>query len=53
MITALPFIVAVHPPDVFVASTVYVPAVVLVPKFIEDPVPAIGLPTAEPLKRSW
>ena len=46
VITALPVIALVHPPAVFVARTVYVPATVCKPKDIEDPVlPTTGIPT--------
>ena len=52
-ITALPVILLVQPVVEFVATTVYVPAVLCTGKFNAAPVPATGVPTLPPLSCNW
>ena len=49
----LPDMVAVQPPMVLVASTVYVPTAVCRPKLMLEPVPDTGLPTVLAPFLSW
>src|SRR5690349_18562640 len=53
VIDAEPLILAVHPPWVWVATTVYVPGANWLPKEMAAPVPATGAPTLLPFRRSW
>ncbi len=48
--TALPDIVAIQPVITSVATTVYVPAVVMPEKLTGPPVPGTGVPTGMPLR---
>ena len=50
LITAFPVMLVVHPFDVKLAIMVYVPSVVLLPKFNAEPVPGITTPVLVPFK---
>lgn len=53
IMVTLPVMLLVQDVEVFVATTVYVPAAVWLPKEMAEPVPETGEPVLLPLSFSW